>query len=68
MVSGRNQSERIVVRDGRVRRMRFFVRLLTFPELRTWLEQDGFRDVVGYDQEGGPLTLESRRMIVVADR
>jgi SAM-dependent methyltransferase len=66
--TGRNHTERIVVRDGQTRRMQFFVRLFTFPELRTWLEQVGFQAVSGYDQVGGPLTTDSRRMIVVAVR
>jgi SAM-dependent methyltransferase len=66
--SGRVETERIVVRDGGVRRMRFFVRLFTFPELATWLRQAGFRDVRGFDQDGQPLGLDSRRMVVVADR
>ena len=33
----RNHTERIIVRDGQIRHMRFFVRLFTYPELAAWL-------------------------------
>lgn len=69
VATGRIETERIVIRDGETRRAHFSVRLFTFVELRDWLLQAGFREVVGYDFETGePLTLESRRMIVVATR
>jgi SAM-dependent methyltransferase len=68
VATGRNHIERRIVRDGHTRRMEFFVRLLTFPELRTWLEQAGFREVSGYDQEGSPFDVDSRRMIMVASK
>jgi SAM-dependent methyltransferase len=66
--TGRMLTERTILRDGRVRHMRFFVRMFTFPELRDWLLQAGFGAVAGFDQEGAPLTLESRRMLVVATK
>ena len=65
-VSGRNESERVVVRGGRIRRFRFFVRFFTPPELRDWLLAAGFADVAFYGAEGEPFSLESRRMITVA--
>jgi len=68
IATGRNYTERIIVRDGQVRRMRFFVRLLTYPELSAWLRQAGFAQVSGYDQDGQELTANSRRMIVVATK
>lgn len=65
--SGRDEVERVVVRGGRVRRMRYSVRHWTFTELRDWLYAAGFAEVTACDAENGePLTLESRRMIVVA--
>ncbi len=64
--TGRVETERTVVRDGQVRRMRFGVRLYTFPELRDWLTQAGFRTAEGFDERGEPYSLESRRMIVTA--
>lgn len=68
VLTGRNYNERIIVRDGQIRQMRFFVRFFTYPELATWLQQAGFQQVHGYNQDGQALDLESRRMIVVADK
>ncbi|WP_322797635.1 class I SAM-dependent methyltransferase [Thermoflexus sp.] len=66
--SGRIETERIVIREGRMRRFRFSVRLFTFPELRDWLEEAGFREVQGFDERGEPYALTARRMIVMAVR
>lgn len=41
-----------VVRDGRVRRVPFVVRLFGFPELRDWLLTAGFTQVSGYGEDG----------------
>ena len=65
-LTGRMVTERIVIRDGRVRRVPYFVRMFTFTELRDWLLDAGFTSVQGYGEEGEPLTWESRRMITVA--
>lgn len=66
--TGRLHDERVIVRDGRVRRFRFFTRLFSFTELRGWLEGMGFSDVRGYGEDGEPLALEHRRMIVTGER
>jgi SAM-dependent methyltransferase len=66
--SGRMITQRTVIRDGRVRQMRFFVRMFTFPELRDWLLAADFSSVEGFDEQGGPLALQSRRMLVVATK
>jgi hypothetical protein len=42
--------------------------MLTFPELRGWLHDAGFRTVSGYGEDGAPLTAGHRRMITVAGR
>ena len=68
VLTGRNYTERIILRDGQVRQMHFFVRFFTYPELATWLQQAGFWQIHGYDQDGQALNLESYRMIVVADK
>jgi SAM-dependent methyltransferase len=69
VTTGRIETERIVIRDGATRRARFTVRMFAFTELRDWLHAAGFADVRGYDWEtGDPLTLEHRRMIVVATK
>jgi SAM-dependent methyltransferase len=67
VLTGRVETERTVVRDGRSRRMHFSVRFFTFTELRDWLLAAGFEEVRGFDRATGePLSSESRRMITVA--
>jgi SAM-dependent methyltransferase len=66
VTDGRAYTERITVRDGRVRRYRFSVRTFAFTELRAWLLEAGFCHVAGYGADGEPLALSSRRMVVVA--
>lgn len=66
--SGRMYTERTIIRDGQTKHMGFFVRLFTYPELATWLKQAGFAGVEGYDAAGDALKLDSRRMIVVAQK
>lgn len=67
-LSGRVNTIRTVIRGGRSRTMRFFVRIPSFPELRDWLLDTGFTRIDGYGPEGEPLTADSRRMIAVAWR
>ncbi|PIG90620.1 class I SAM-dependent methyltransferase [Gloeocapsopsis sp. IPPAS B-1203] len=64
--TNRTYTKRTVIRDGQVRQMNYFVRHFTFTELRDWLLQTGFQEVQGYGNNGEPLTLDSRRMIVLA--
>jgi SAM-dependent methyltransferase len=66
--TGRFQTERTVIRHGKVRKVQFFVRAFIFAELRDWLFHAGFAAVDGYGEDGQPLTTESRRMITVARR
>jgi len=67
-LTGRMVTERTTVRDGRIRRVPFFVRMYTFTELRDCLLGAGFARVDGYDENGGALSMDSRRMITVARR
>ena len=66
--TGRATTERWVVRGGVVRKTEYSVRFYTFTELRTLLLDAGFALVEGLGHDGEPLTLESRRMIVIATR
>jgi SAM-dependent methyltransferase len=68
VATGRMLTERMILRAGQARRMRFFVRMFTFPELRDWLLAADFSSVEGFDEQGAPLALESRRMLVVATK
>jgi SAM-dependent methyltransferase len=65
-LTGRGVTERIVVRDGRVRRFHYTVRLFTFIELRDWLLRTGFVQVDGYGGDGEPLSNDSRRMVTIS--
>lgn len=67
-LTGRSLATRTIIRGGRIRRVPFFTRLFTFPEIRDWLLAAGFGSVEGHGDGGGPLTAESRRMIVTARR
>lgn len=67
-LSSRNHCERILIRNGRVKRMRFSIRLYTFSELEELLNRVGLKSagVYGdYDLNSG-FGLESPRMIVIA--
>lgn len=66
--TGREETERWIVRGGEVRKTRYSVRFYTFTELRSLLLGAGFAAVEGVGHDGRPLTLESRRMIVIATR
>lgn len=65
-LTGRIETDRVVIRDGHARHATFSVRLLGFSELRDWLLAASFADVVGYGDIDEPLTIEHRRMIVAA--
>ncbi len=67
-ITGRSLTERIIIRDGRVRRFHFSVRMFLAAELGEWLRRAGFTTVDFYDRAGEPLTAQGRRMIAVARR
>ena len=56
------------MRDGRVRRFAFSVRMFVAAELGEWLREAGFDEVRFRDGAGEPLSAEGRRMIAVAGR
>ena len=68
VLTGRVETDRFAVREGRVRRMHYSVRSFTFTELRDQLREAGFAEVTATDHQAEPLQLESRRMVVVADK
>ncbi|MEH1945468.1 MAG: class I SAM-dependent methyltransferase [Nostoc sp.] len=67
-LTNRTYTERIIIRDGQVRRGQYFIRNFTFPEIRDWLLQTGFSEVEGYGYDGESFALDSRRMIVIASK
>jgi len=66
--SGRVYTQRLILFEGQPSQMRFFVREFSYHELAAWLWQVGFQHVNGYDWEGHPFSLQSQRMIVVAEK
>jgi hypothetical protein len=60
--------ERTIIRNGRTRHVPFFTRLFTYTELRAWLRAAGFSHVTGHGAEGSQLTIDSKRLIVIARR
>jgi SAM-dependent methyltransferase len=65
-LNGRSINDRTIIRDGRQRSMQFSVRMFTFPELRDWLLDAGFREINGYSGRGEELTVDAPRMVLVA--
>jgi SAM-dependent methyltransferase len=65
-ITGRTETDRFIVRDGRVRKLHFSLRVPTFSEMREMLLAAGFSSVTGYGDDGGPLTGLSNRLIVLA--
>ena len=66
--TGRSYTERIIIRDGQIRKLNLFIRFFTYTEIRDLLLQAGFKQVDGYGETGNLLQLDSRRMIVVAQK
>jgi SAM-dependent methyltransferase len=66
--TGRAATERWTVRDGTVRKTEYSVRFYSYTELRSLLLDVGFSAVGAVGHDGQPLTLETRRMIVIATR
>jgi hypothetical protein len=51
--TGRAQTDRLIVRAGRSRRVRFSLRLPTVPELTLCLHEAGFNTVRAFDERAG---------------
>jgi SAM-dependent methyltransferase len=67
-VAGRSHTERITVRDGRVRRAEFSVAQPTAAELVGMLRDAGFAGVRALDERGERFEPGSRRLVTVARR
>ncbi len=62
--TGRIYNDATVYRFGKSRHFSYFMRMFSAPEIRDWLFDAGFSDVTVTDRTGGPLTMDSSRMIV----
>lgn len=65
-LTDRCNTERTIVRNGCVRRMRLSVRHYGFSEYVRMLRSAGFETVEAYGQEGGEFKSHGRRLVVVA--
>lgn len=65
-LTGRIEADRVVVRDGVVRKSHFFVRLPTIPELRVWLAEVGFASAEFRARDGRTPTVDRPRLVVLA--
>jgi SAM-dependent methyltransferase len=64
--TGRSHTDRIVIRDGKVRAFGYSTRIFAFPELRDWLRAAGFANIEGFGSAGERLSGDTRRMVVKA--
>ncbi|MEP6910481.1 MAG: class I SAM-dependent methyltransferase [Actinomycetota bacterium] len=62
----RSHDERTIIRGGKERTFTFSVRMLTAAELQDWLLDAGFTETHAFGEDGEPLTLDHRRMTIVA--
>ena len=67
-LAGRSHTERIVVRAGRVRRLRFTLAQPTPEHLAAMLRDAGFDEVEAFDESGEPYRAGSRRLVMRARR
>jgi SAM-dependent methyltransferase len=65
-LAGRTNTERIIVRDGGVRRVHFSLAQPTAAELAGMLRDAGFGDVRALDENGDTFTARSRRLLMLA--
>ncbi|MER9281138.1 class I SAM-dependent methyltransferase [Mesorhizobium sp. M0522] len=68
VLSDRSHIERIIVRDGCVRRTHLSFRQYGFSEFVRMLRSAGFETVEAYGEEGGAFTSDSSRLMVVAHK
>jgi SAM-dependent methyltransferase len=66
--TSRSHDERTIIRGDKQRTFEFSVRMLTAAELRDWMLDAGFSETHAFGEDGEPLTLEHRRMTVVAGK
>lgn len=65
-VEGRIETERLVVRDGAVRRSHHSIRLPTITEFREWIMAAGFTNVRFTARDGGVPSVHRPRLVVLA--
>ncbi|GHF52164.1 methyltransferase type 11 [Streptomyces mashuensis] len=63
--ASRLYAEKITIRDGKVDRARYSVRMFTAPEILEWFRTAGFAEARVMNEHGGPFTVSSRRLMVL---
>ncbi|MEU9717426.1 methyltransferase domain-containing protein [Streptomyces sp. NPDC047976] len=63
--ASRYYAEKITIRDGKVERARYSVRMFTAPEILEWFRTAGFSQARVMNETGGPFTVSSRRLVVL---
>jgi len=62
-VTGRAPNDRLIIRDDKIRKTHYSVRMFAASEMALWLERAGFEQVKITDIEGEPFTMTSKRMV-----
>ncbi|MDX8437283.1 class I SAM-dependent methyltransferase [Mesorhizobium abyssinicae] len=66
VLTGRAHCDRLIVRNGCVRRTHLYFRLYGFAECARMLRSAGFESVEAYGEEGAPFTSNDPRLVIVA--
>jgi SAM-dependent methyltransferase len=66
--TGRMDVIRVSTKNGKLQQKPYSFRVLTLPEMKNWLTAVGFSNISAYGENGKPYTLESKRMIVIAEK
>jgi hypothetical protein len=67
-LTGRIETDRVIVRDGNLRQLHFSVRVPTIPELHEWLAEAGFSDVTFTARDGKEPSIHRPRLLVTATK
>ncbi|MEU7734249.1 SAM-dependent methyltransferase [Streptomyces griseus] len=63
--ASRYYAEKLTIRDDKVVRARYSVRMFTAPEILEWFRSAGFSHARVMDETGGTFTVSSRRLMVL---
>ncbi|GAA2455139.1 class I SAM-dependent methyltransferase [Streptomyces lavendulocolor] len=63
--ASRYYAEKITIRDDKVERARYSVRMFTAPEILEWFRTAGFSHARVMNETGGTFTVSSRRLMVL---
>lgn len=66
VLTGRRHCDRLIVRNGCVRRTHLYFRLYGFAECARMLRSAGFESVDAYGEEGAAFTSDGPRLVIVA--